>query len=80
MQAELEQRFKERELQLHEVDTTSIDQMFDIYSNLGGLGPDAMQQELINDFSQLEEIIGELNYEEMAVLKASNPNLFIVLI
>ena len=43
MQAELEQRFKERELQLHEVDTTSIDQMFDIYSNLGGLGPDAMQ-------------------------------------
>ena len=43
MQAELEQRFKERELQLHEVDTTSIDQMFDIYSNLGGLGQYAMQ-------------------------------------
>jgi hypothetical protein len=28
----------------------------------------------------LEEIIGELNYEEMSVLKATNPNVFILLI
>ena len=28
----------------------------------------------------LEEIIGEINYDEMSVLKATNPGLFIVLI
>jgi hypothetical protein len=46
MQMELEQRFKERKILDHEVDTTNIDDMFAIYSNLGGLGQDSMQREL----------------------------------
>jgi len=54
--------------------------MFEIYSQLGGLGQDSMQLELQKDFAELEEIIGELNYEEMAVLKSSNPGLFIIII
>lgn len=69
MKRELELRFKEREILSHEVDTTSIDEMFAIYSELGGLSQEKMQKELQNDFAQLEAIIGELNYEEMAVLK-----------
>ena len=46
MQAQIEQRFKERKLLEHEVDTTSIDSLFEIYSNLGGLGEKAMQEEI----------------------------------
>jgi hypothetical protein len=80
MQKELMQRFKERELLDHEVDTTSMDEMFNIYNDLGGLGQDSMQRELEEDFAQLEEILGELNYEEMSVLRATNPNLFIIII
>ena len=73
-------RFKERKLLAHEVDTSSMEQMFEIYTNLGGLGQDSMQRELEYDFAQLQEIIGELDYEEMAVLKSTNPSLFIILI
>jgi hypothetical protein len=62
------------------VDTTSIDSLFEIYSNLGGLGEQAMQKEIEQDFADLEEIIGTLNYEEMAVLKTTNPNIFIMII
>ena len=80
MKEELMKRFEERQLLDHEVDTTSIDGMFDIYSSLGGLGADSQQKELQKDFEMLEEIIGELNYEEMSVLKATNPNVFILLI
>ena len=54
--------------------------MFDIYSQLGGLGQDSMQLELQKDFADLEEIIGELNYEEMAVLKSTNPGLFVIIV
>ena len=54
--------------------------MFEIYSELGGLGQDSMQLELQKDFADLEEIIGELNYEEMAVLKSTNPGLFIIIV
>ena len=50
MQAQIEQRFKERQLLEHEVDNTSIEQMFEIYNGLGGLGQDAMKSEIINDF------------------------------
>ena len=42
MQQELEMRFKERRISANEVDTTDIDSLFEIYSNLGGLGADAM--------------------------------------
>lgn len=63
MKDELMQRFHERELLEDEVDTTSIDDMFDIYSELGGLGEDSQQQELEDDFKALEEIVGELDYE-----------------
>ena len=42
MQAQIEQRFKERKLLDHEVDTTSIDAMFEIYNTVGGLGQEAM--------------------------------------
>lgn len=41
MKEELQQRFHERELLEHEVDTTSIDGMFEIYNQLGGLGADS---------------------------------------
>ena len=80
MKDELMKRFEERQLLDHEVDTTSIENMFEIYNQLGGLGADAQQKELEKDFEMLEEIIGELNYEEMSVLKATNPGLFVVLI
>jgi hypothetical protein len=46
MKEELMKRFEERQLLDHEVDTTSIDGMFDIYSSLGGLGADSQQKEL----------------------------------
>ena len=80
MKKELMQRFHERQLLEHEVDTTSIDGMFDIYNQLGGIGADSQQKELEEDFAALEEIIGELNYDEMAVLKQTNPVMFIILI
>ena len=80
MKDELMQRFHERELLEDEVDTTSIDDMFDIYSELGGLGEDSQQQELEDDFKALEEIVGELDYEQMSILKQTNPGMFIVLI
>ena len=80
MQAQIEKRFEERRLLDHEVDTTSIDQMFQIYNGLGGLGPDAMKTEIINDFHYLEEIIGELDYESMEMLKNENPNIFVLIL
>ena len=80
LKEELLQRFHERELLEHEVDTTSIDGLFEIYNQLGGIGADSQQKELENDFAMLEEIIGELDAEEMSVLKSTNQALFIVLI
>ena len=80
MQAQIEQRFKERQLLEHEVDNTSIEQMFEIYNGLGGLGQDAMKSEIINDFQLLEEIIGELDYENMEMLKSENPNVFVLML
>jgi hypothetical protein len=70
MQAQIELRFKERKLLDHEVDTTSIDSMFEIYSGLGGLGSESMLNEIENDFKLVEEIIGELDYEHMAMLSS----------
>ena len=43
MKDELMQRFHERELLDDEVDTTSIDGMFEIYNQLGGIGADSQQ-------------------------------------
>lgn len=80
MKKELMQRFHERELLDHEVDTTSIDGMFEIYNQLGGLGADSQQKELEADLAALEEIIGELNRDEMSILKETNPGIFILLI
>jgi hypothetical protein len=72
-------RFKERKLLDHEVDTTSIDQMFEIYRGLGGLGEASMQTEIINDLKELEEIVGPLSYDNMEMLKSQNPNFVVVL-
>ena len=80
MKEELMQRFHERELLDHEVDTTSIDGMFEIYNQLGGLGADSQQKELEADLAALEEIIGDLNRDEMSILKETNPGLFALLI
>ena len=41
MKKELMHRFHERQLLEHEVDTTSIDGMFDIYNQLGGIGAES---------------------------------------
>ena len=68
MQAQIEQRFKERKLLDHEVDTTSIESMFEIYNTVGGLGEVAMQGEIMNDFEQLEEIVGDLDYDAMVLI------------
>jgi len=46
MQIEIEKRFQERKLREHEVDTTSIDSMFEIYKSLGGLGEEALKTEI----------------------------------
>jgi hypothetical protein len=51
MQAQIEKRFQERKILNHEVDTTSIDSLFDIYNELGGLGEKSMQKEIEADFS-----------------------------
>ena len=80
MQEQIEQRFMERKLLDHEVDTTSIDQLFEIYNGLGGLGADSMQTEIINDFHQLEEIVGPLNYDHMEMVKMWNPNVFCLIL
>ena len=39
-----------------------------------------MQEEIEQDLAELEGIIGELNYEEMSVLKSSSPGVFVLLI
>lgn len=54
MKDELMKRFHEREILENEVDNTSIDGMFDIYNELGGLGADSQQKELERDFEMLE--------------------------
>ena len=39
-----------------------------------------MKTEIINDFHYLEEIIGELDYEHMEMLKSENPNIFVLIL
>ena len=80
MQAQIELRFEERRLLDHEVDTTSIEQMFKIYHGLGGLGAESMLVEIIDDLAELEEIVGPLSYDNMEMLKSQNPNFFGVLL
>ena len=38
MQVQIEKRFQERQIMSHEVDTTNIDSLFEIYNDLGGVG------------------------------------------
>ena len=80
MQKQIELRYKERQLLDHEVDTSSIDEMFQIYEALGGLGKESMQNEIINDFHLLEEIVGELDYENMEMLRFQNPNVYLMML
>lgn len=54
--------------------------MFEIYNSMGGLGEESMKDEIINDLIQLEEIIGDLDYEHMEMLKSENPNIFIMIL
>ena len=54
--------------------------MFEIYNELGGLGKDSMKTEIINDFHMIEEIVGELDYEHMEMLRSENPNIFVFII
>ena len=39
-----------------------------------------MKTEIINDFHLLEEIIGELDYEHMEMLKNDNPSIFVLIL
>lgn len=80
MQAQIEQRFNERKLLDHEVDTTSIEAMFEIYNTVGGLGQQSMQDEIMNDFAMLEEILGDMDYDTMVMLRNESPNTFVFVI
>ena len=80
MQAQIEQRFQERKLLDHEVDTTSIESMFEIYNTVGGLGAASMQGEILNDFDMLEEIVGDLSYDSLGMIQTQNPNIFVFII
>ena len=54
--------------------------MFQIYEALGGLGKESMQNEIINDYHLLEEIVGELDYENMEMVRYQNPNVYLMML
>jgi hypothetical protein len=39
-----------------------------------------MEEELIADFAELEETLGEIDYDELAAIKAINPQLYIIIV
>lgn len=82
-QKELEKRFEERKVEQHTVDTTNIDDMMAIFHDMGGVSSqdeDSMKQELMGDFNELQEILGDIDYDELAAIKSVNPALFVVIV
>lgn len=57
--------------------------MMAIFHDMGGVSSqdeDSMKQELMGDFNELEEILGDIDYDELAAIKSVNPALFVVIV
>ena len=39
-----------------------------------------MKQELMEDFAELQEIVGNVDYDELAAIKSVNPHLFVIIV
>lgn len=39
-----------------------------------------MEEELIKDFAELEETLGEIDFDELAAIKAINPQFYLILV
>ena len=82
-QKELEKRFEERKVEQHVVDTTNIDDMMAIFHDMGGVSAqdeDSMKEEIMHDFEELQEILGDIDYDELAAIKSINPGLFVIIV
>lgn len=39
-----------------------------------------MKEEIMHDFAELEEILGDVDYDELAAIKSVNPALFVIIV
>lgn len=54
-----------------------------IFKDMGGVGSneeDTLREELIHDFEELQEMLGEIDQDELAAIKSVNPQLWLIIV
>ena len=57
--------------------------MMAIFHDMGGVSAhdeNTMKEEIMHDFAELEEIVGDIDFDELAAIKAVNPQLFVIIV